>query len=214
MARSLIAQLQSRYGRRVSVAERREFLKATLAASAGLLLSSNAMAFTRLGRDSKKRVVVVGGGFSGLACAFELKSVGYDVTVIEARNRISGRVLSYNARNQSEYVKGRNVEGGGELIGSNHPTWVSYAERFKLEWLDVTSDEGDAVSPVILDGKLLDFEEAGKLWEELEGGLNHMNALAQDVPADEPWKAPNAEKLDHSSTGDWIQSLEVSDLAK
>jgi monoamine oxidase len=61
-------------------------------------------------------------------------------------------VLSFNAANQNEYVKGRNIEGGGELIGSNHPTWVGYAQRFQLEWLDVTDNEGEAVSPVVIDG--------------------------------------------------------------
>ncbi|MFO0980235.1 MAG: FAD-dependent oxidoreductase [Planctomycetota bacterium] len=214
MARSLIAQLASRYGRRVSIAERREFLKATLAASAGLLLSSSAMALVRTGRDSKKRVIVVGAGFSGLACAFELKSAGYDVTVIEARNRVGGRVLSFNAANQNEYVKGRNIEGGAELIGSNHPTWVAYAERFGLEWLNVTDDEGEVVSPVIIGGKVIDAEQAGKLWEEMEGGLNKMNELAANVPPDEPWLAPDAGKLDHTSTAAWVQSLELSDLVK
>jgi hypothetical protein len=39
MARSLVAQLAARYGHRRTVEERRAFLKATLAASAGLLLS-------------------------------------------------------------------------------------------------------------------------------------------------------------------------------
>lgn len=214
MSRSLIAQLASRHGKRVLPAERREFLKATLAASAGLLLSSNAMALARLGRDSKKRVVIVGAGFAGLACAYELKAAGYDVTLLEPRNRVGGRVLSFNAANGNEYVKGRNIEGGAELIGSNHPAWVNYAERFKLEWLDVTEDEGEAVFPVVIDGKTLGFEEAAELWEQMEKGLNKMNELAAAVPEDEPWKAPGAEKLDRTSTAEWIRSLELPELVK
>ena len=81
------------------------------------------------------RVVVIGAGFSGLAAAYELSSAGYDVTVVEARNRVGGRVVSF-----SDMVPGKNVEGGGELIGSNHPTWVAYAKQFKLEFLDVTEE--------------------------------------------------------------------------
>jgi monoamine oxidase len=215
MARSLIAQLASRYGTPRTAQDRREFLKATLAASAGLLLSSgSAMGFSPLGRDSKKRVVVIGAGFSGLACAFELKASGYDVTLLEARERVGGRVLSFNAANKNEYIKGRNIEGGAELIGSNHPAWVNYAEKFKLEWLDVTEDEGECEYPVIIDGKPLSGDEGATLWEELETALNQMNALAEPLDPDAPWTAADAAKLDKTSTMDWINSLEVSAAVK
>jgi monoamine oxidase len=156
MTISMHARLARRYGRKSTVLSRREMLKATLAASAGLLISSTpASAFMRLGNDSKKRVVVIGGGFSGLACAHELKAAGYDVTVLEGRGRVGGRVISLNAANKNEFIKGRNIEGGGELIGSNHPTWVHYKELFGFEFLDVTEDEGDAKRPA----------NCGKTWK-------------------------------------------------
>lgn len=214
MSRSLVAILNARYGKRVSLEERRQFLRATLAASAGLLISSGtAAAFTRLGRDSKKRIVVLGAGFSGLACAYELKSAGYDVTVIEPRDRVGGRVLSFNAASGNEYIKNRNIEGGAELIGSNHPAWVSYKERFELEFLDVGEDE-EAELPVIIGGKRLTSEEGAKLWEEMEGGLRKMDAEAAKVPEDEPWKAEGADTLDKMSVQQWIDKQEVSDLCK
>jgi monoamine oxidase len=149
-----------------------------------------------------------------LACAFELKSAGYDVTILEARNRVGGRVLSFNASNKNEYIRGRNIEGGAELIGSNHPAWVNYAEKFKLEWLDVTEDEGDAELPVMIDGKALSGEEGGELWAELEEALNQMNALAEPLNPDAPWNAPDARKHDTTSIQQWIDSLEVSPLVK
>src|SRR5206468_613822 len=118
MSRSLYAQLSRRHGPKVDALNRREMLKATLAASAGLLISSRpTYGLNRLGCESSRRIVVIGGGFAGLACAHELKTAGYDVTVLEARNRVGGRVLSFNADNKNEFIKGRNIEGGGELIG-------------------------------------------------------------------------------------------------
>src|SRR5437762_7195070 len=143
MSRSLFARLAERYGPKVTVEDRRAFLQATLAASAGLLLSTRAGGAVRTAMGAK-RVVVIGGGFGGLACAHELKTAGYDVSVFEARDRVGGRVLSF-----SDLIKGKNVEGGGELVGSNHPTWVAYKEKFNLEFLDV-SDEKDLVSPFII----------------------------------------------------------------
>jgi monoamine oxidase len=215
MARSLVATLAHRYAPRVSPAQRREFLRLTLAASAGLLLSGLAPAsLARPGRDSRKRVVVLGAGFAGLACAFELHAAGYDVTVLDPRDRVGGRVLSFNAGFKNEYVPGRNVEGGAELIGSNHPAWVAYAERFGLEWLDVTDDEGDAVAPVTIGGKMLSWDEGAELWEHMEKGLSAMNALAADVPEDEPWNAPRAKELDATNSAAWVAKLDLPDLVK
>jgi monoamine oxidase len=211
MSRSLIAVLANRYGRKVSVEERREFLKSSLAASAGLLLSSSCPAAHIPGKG--KRVIIIGAGFSGLACAHELLAVGFDVTILEARSRFGGRVLSANAQNNREFIKGRNVEFGGELIGSNHLAWVNYAKKFELEFLDVTADE-EAELPVVIDGEKLTGTEAASLWEELDVGLNLMNKLAVNVPEDEPWKTADAARLDATSIQQWIDSLDVSDLVK
>lgn len=215
MSRSIYSILNARYGKVATPMERRQFLKGTLAASAGLLISQTpAWARPRLGRESGKRVVVIGAGFSGLTCAHELKAAGYDVTVLEARNRVGGRVLSFNAANKNEYIKGRNVEGGAELIGSNHPAWVNFAEQFKFEWLDVTEEEEGAQFPIVIDGKLLGYEEAGKVWEEMEAALNKLNELAAPVLEDEPWNTPDAAKLDAMNTAAWIEKLDVSPVCK
>ena len=68
-------------------------------------------------------------------------------------------------------MPGKNVEGGGELIGSNHPTWVAYAKQFKLEFLDVS--EEDAEAPIMIGGKRLSADAAEALWEELEKRVQH-----------------------------------------
>jgi len=205
MARSLFALLSSRYGPKVTVEDRREMLKATLLASAGLLLSGTGVFAQAAG---KKRVVVVGAGFAGLAAAFELKSAGYDVTVVEARNRVGGRVLSF-----SDLVSGKNVEGGAELIGSNHPTWVAYAEKFGLKFLDVSEPEG-VEFPIILGGQRLTAKESEELWEQMDAALKKMGEDAAKIDEDEPWTAPDAAALDRQSVQDWIARQELSAICK
>jgi monoamine oxidase len=206
MSRSLFAVLSRRYGPPVDPAERRKFLAASLAAGAGLMLSGpRALAF---GARPAKRVVVIGAGFSGLACAHELKAAGYDVTVVEARSRVGGRVLSFG-----DYIPSRNVEGGGELIGSNHPAWVAYAEKFGLEFLDVTEDE-DAEFPIVIGGRRIGGDESAALYEELDAVLAGMNADAEDVSPDTPWDHPDAAALDARSVADWIDASDASDLCK
>src|SRR5689334_20308046 len=108
MSRSLYARLHRQFGHRIDASTRREFLKATLLASAGLLISRNPLFAQERPKRNGIRVAVVGAGFAGLACAYELMSAGYDVTVVEARDRVSGRVLTF-----TDFVPGKYVEGGG-----------------------------------------------------------------------------------------------------
>ena len=197
------ARLHRRYGRPEAIS-RREMIQRSLAATAGLLLSEQLTA----AQGKPGRVVVIGAGFSGLAAAYELSRAGYTVTVVEARNRVGGRVLSF-----SDLVPGKNVEGGGELIGSNHPTWVTYAKQFKLEFLDVS--EEDAEAPITIGGKRLSEDASEALWEELEKTSNLLNAEAAKVAdAFEPWRTPNAEALDRRTLASWIESVDASPLCK
>ncbi len=212
-----MAQLYTRLARRfapdtVSPISRREVLRASLIAGSGLLLSGPLGGLTRRPALAGKRIVIVGAGFAGLACGYELKAAGYDVTLIDARTRVGGRVLSFN-KSFSEFVPGKNVEGGAELIGSNHPTWVAYADKFGLEFLDVTEDE-ELSAPVILGGKRLSDEEAEELYKEIEEACHSMNDAAREINADEPWKSKDAESLDKKNLQQWIDGLAVGDLGK
>jgi len=201
----LFRRLHRRYGTADGIT-RRDMIQRSLAAATGVLLSER---FAGLGAQAKPgRVVIIGAGFSGLTAAYELSRAGYTVTVVEARNRVGGRVLSF-----SDLVPGKNVEGGGELIGSNHPTWVAYAKQFKLQFLDVSEEDGEA--PIVLGGKRLSEKVEEELWEQLDAASNLMNADANRVvDAFEPWRTPNAEALDRRTLASWIEGLDVSALCK
>jgi monoamine oxidase len=200
--RSLYARLHDRFGQPV---DRREMMRRSLAAAAGLLLSSRGLGARRA---SGPRVVVVGAGFAGLAAAYELSHAGADVTVVEARNRVGGRVVSF-----TDLVPGAAMEGGAELIGTNHAIWLDYAQRFKIRFVKIT--EEDAEAPIVLNGKRLSTADSEKLWEELDAALSAMNADAARVPdAFEPWQAPDAARWDALSQAEWIAAQSCSDLCK
>lgn len=213
MSRSLFALLAARHGTRVSLDDRRRFLAASLAAGAGLLLSATLPASARQPASGGKRIVVIGAGFAGLACAHELRSAGYDVTVVEARKRVGGRVLSFNSAIGGEFVPGKTIEGGGELIGSNHPTWVAYAERFGLEFQDVTEEE-DKDFPLFIAGRTILGDESAALYEELDAIVLSANADADIVNEDQPWLTPGAAEMDRRTVAQRIAAMDASDLCK
>jgi monoamine oxidase len=72
------------------------------------------------------RAVVVGAGFAGLAAADELRRGGVDVVVLEARNRVGGRVWS------RELPSGSLVEMGAEFVLPGNTVLTGLAERFRL----------------------------------------------------------------------------------
>jgi monoamine oxidase len=208
MSKSFFARLRRRFQGPHSVEDRRRFLQATLASTAGLLLSDRFAGVSHGQTVGAKRVVVIGAGFSGLACAHELNAAGYKVTVVEARDRLGGRVLTFK-----DMIEKKWVEGGAELIGENHPTWVRYAKQFDLNLIEMTDDESLSY-PVYLQGKLRSDEEVEKIYEEMEAAFSSLNELADTINADEPWKSPDAIALDKQNLGDWVKGLEVGELSR
>ncbi len=210
MPRSLFTRLRGRKRAWSQGPTRRELLRLGMTAGAGLLLSNRiASGQDRSKGRAGKRVLVVGAGFAGLAAAFELHAVGYQLCVLEARQRLGGRVLSFN-----NFVPGRTVEGGGELIGTNHAAWLAYAQRFGLKPLEMTEDQ-QAEAPVIINGQRLNQQQSDRLWEELDTVLGRLNADAESIDAQRPWTSPNAQALDARTLAGWIDSQEnLNDLTR
>jgi monoamine oxidase len=73
-----------------------------------------------------KRVVVIGAGFAGLAAADRLRAGGAEVTVLEARDRVGGRVWSVPFSGQAT------VERGAEFILPGYDVMKGLAERFAI----------------------------------------------------------------------------------
>ena len=74
-------------------------------------------------------VIVIGAGFAGLAAATELADRGVDVLVLEARDRVGGRVWSDRAG-------GAVIERGAEFVLDGYEVLREHAARFGLELTD------------------------------------------------------------------------------
>jgi monoamine oxidase len=207
MPRSLYARLHRRFGPRPDDLTRREFLERLAVLAAAVPLASCASTGSPK-RRSDRRVVVVGAGLAGLACARELRAAGVDVVVLEARSRIGGRVLSFG-----DLVAGKTVEGGGEFVGENHPTWLAYANAYGLE-LARASDDESLESPVVLGGTRLEKDDAEALYREMSEAYARLTADAAAVDANEPWTSPGAAALDARDTAAWLAKVDVPARAR
>ena len=109
---------------------RRELLAATGAVALGLARPARA--------KSGKRVVIVGAGLAGLACADALRHAGFHVTVFEARDRVGGRVLTM----REPFAGGQYAEAGGEFIATSDTTLRTLAKAYGLA-LEPERDDSD-----------------------------------------------------------------------
>jgi monoamine oxidase len=149
-------------------------------------------------------VVVVGAGFAGLTTAWWLSRHGVEVTVLEARDRVGGRVWTHHNPEKSQ-----TIEWGGELIGRNHPTWLRFARQFGLGLSLITPDD-DYVSldaPMWVNGQPVDSKDQEKIYNEMTAAYETLNHDAARVDAHMPWNATEAELWDKRSVEDWIASL-------
>ena len=74
-----------------------------MAAGAALMLAERRSGTAP--RDGAPRVVIIGAGFGGLSCAYQLQRAGALVKVLEARQRLGGRVHSLDS-----LMSGKRVE--------------------------------------------------------------------------------------------------------
>ncbi len=203
---NLFQLLDRRFGPSDNGISRRDMLRASVAAGAGLLLSQTIAHAANW--QAGKRVIVVGAGFGGLSTAFELKSAGYDVTVVEARERLGGRVHTLD-----RFIKDKTVETGGEMVGANHPIFAAFAKHFGIPFREIVYDK-DAEAPIQLGGERLNPGAARRLWQEMKEALSQINADAAKVDAFQPWNSADAAALDRRTTAQWIENLKISDQCK
>jgi monoamine oxidase len=92
----------------------------------GLILAAIFLVYSTFGYSAdKEHVIVVGAGLSGLNSALLLEKQGYEVTVLEARSRVGGRIYTL------DNVAGR-PETGGNIIGPNYARVIDRVRQLDL----------------------------------------------------------------------------------
>src|SRR5436190_24040278 len=145
-------------------------------------------------------IAVVGAGLAGLAAARSLRASGSDVVVLEARDRVGGRVLN------PQLPGGDGVEMGGQWIGPHHRHINKLVAELGLETfpphdtgenlLDLNGRAtryGGEISPLPKTA-LIDFAQSQLRFDR----------LAKRVPLEAPWAADRGERWDEETLATWL----------
>ncbi len=97
--------------------------------------------FQLSGRVSGVRIVVLGAGLAGMTAAYELRKVGYDCRLLEARARPGGRVFTVRRGTLSEedgpsqtaaFDDGLYFNAGPMRISHHHHTTLAYCRELQV----------------------------------------------------------------------------------
>lgn len=102
-------------------------------------------------------VIVAGAGFTGLSAADALVSAGLDVIVLEARDRVGGRVEAI------AFADGVAMDTGGQFICDEMPNVMALVRRFELPLTETPLEGAFLVQPQSFAGTGSSFAESGRI---------------------------------------------------
>ncbi|WP_345763563.1 flavin monoamine oxidase family protein [Diaminobutyricibacter sp. McL0608] len=150
----------------------------------------------------ERDVVIIGAGASGLTAATELKKAGLTVAVLEARDRVGGRLWT-------DDVDGAMLEIGGQWVSPDQDALKSTLAELGLE-----------TYPRYREGENVYLNEAGELTRfegeifpvppkteaEIVTLIEKLDALVAEIDPDRPWAHPLAKDLDEISFSRWLET--------
>ncbi|MFZ0090994.1 MAG: flavin monoamine oxidase family protein [Solirubrobacteraceae bacterium] len=148
-------------------------------------------------REQPVDAVVVGAGFAGLSAARALVRARRSVLVLEARDRVGGRVLNHPIGG------GRVIEAGGQYVGPTQDRLMALARAYRVGTYP-TYNTGGLVTIFGDKREVGGFPQAlGREYHRLAALLD---VMSREVPVDAPWRAPRAREWDSQTVRTWLEA--------
>lgn len=150
-------------------------------------------------------IIVVGAGLAGLTCARALVAGGREVVVLEARDRVGGRIEG------GVVAGGTPVELGGQWIGPTQTRMAELVEELGLQTFRTWNDEGSIL--IDLGGRQSRMKPVkGAVprlnpfaLADLAQGLARFTRAASRIDLERPWESRDADELDGQTFETWIR---------
>jgi monoamine oxidase len=160
-------------------------------------------------------VIVIGAGLAGLAAARDVVRAGRSALVLEARKRVGGRTLN------QPIGGGEAIEIGGQWIG---PTQDAMAKLTKEVGVSTFKTYNDGDNVYYRNGVLLPYSSStpglGAVPPDPTGAADaeqaivRLDDMANQVPRETPWTAPDATEWDGQTAETWKQNNLATDNGK
>ncbi len=162
------------------------------------------------GADISVDVAVIGAGLSGLRAARALADAGREVVVLEARERVGGRLLN------ASLGDGVTVDVGGQWVGSDHVRVQRLAGELSIE---IFPQHGAGRNLLDVAGKRRRYRGTiprlgpRVLWDVFVA-RRRIDRMAREVGADEPWAAERAAAFDRETLAEWCERNVRTEIAR
>ena len=197
---------------------RREFIRQSMLLAVGMALVSceddqvetdHASPGMLSGAHPSKRVIIVGAGLSGLVAGYELTRAGHDVTILEARNRVGGRVFTL----RTPFSDGHFADAGAARIPLDHEMTIGYADHFELTldpfypessyYVNLSGDERTLISAsdYLNNPPWEGFPVNRKDFVKIRGGTDKLPQAFVDTLTDQIHLATPVESIEQNADG-------------
>jgi monoamine oxidase len=152
--------------------------------------------------DRDADVCVVGAGYAGLTAARQIVQAGSSVVVLEARERVGGRVWTRPAPD------GTPLDVGGTWVGPGQDAVYALATEMGITTYP-TWDTGETV--VVGAGGVKRYSGAVRNINPISVAslglaMTRLDRMARQVPLEDPWNARRAQAWDTQSIGTWLDA--------
>jgi monoamine oxidase len=148
-------------------------------------------------------VLVAGGGLAGLSAAHDVASLGGNVTVVEARDRVGGRVWTI----RDGFTGGQHGEAGGDMIDETHTEIRALAEELGLTLSRILRG-GFGYARRDGSGRVrIAQSNAARGWSMLHERLSDLTRRYR--LAEQRWDSPIAADLARRSVAQWLEEAQA-----